>query len=58
MYYFKMRWLVVLGIIAVTLSAKIPFNISFNTLPVFYHLSFSFGLQSIDVFMEQEISQG
>jgi signal transduction histidine kinase len=33
--FIKMRWLVVLGIIAVTLSAKYLFNISFNTLPVF-----------------------
>ena len=32
--FVRMRWLVVLGIIAVTLSAKYLFNISFNILPV------------------------
>lgn len=33
--FVRMRWLVVLGIIAVTLFARYIFNISFQTLPVF-----------------------
>jgi signal transduction histidine kinase len=33
--FVRMRWLVVIGIIAVTLSAEYIFNISFQTLPVY-----------------------
>jgi signal transduction histidine kinase len=38
--FVKMRWLVVLGIIAVTLFSKYVFNISFNIFPVFILCSF------------------
>jgi signal transduction histidine kinase len=38
--FVKMRWLVVVGIIAVTLSARYIFNISFPIAPVFYLCGF------------------
>jgi signal transduction histidine kinase len=38
--FIRMRWLVVLGIIGVTLFAKYLFNISFPTLPVFILCAF------------------
>ena len=54
--FVRMRWLVVPGLLRL-LYLPDTFLISALSYAGFYHLSFPFGLQSLDVFVEQAVGE-